>query len=104
MAGEVPFGTSTSLAVVATTARMDKGEALRVAMMAQDGLARAIRPSHTPFDGDTVFVMATGETEAAVHLVGSLAAEGVAGAIRSAVRNARSAGGVPASCDILKSG
>lgn len=53
-------GTATTLAVVATDAALTPGEASRVAWMAQDGFARAIRPIHTPFDGDSVFVLATG--------------------------------------------
>ena len=55
-------GTNTSIGVVAVSADLTVAEAQRVAMMAQDGLARAIRPIHTPFDGDALFVLATGET------------------------------------------
>ncbi|MGI9504265.1 MAG: P1 family peptidase, partial [Geminicoccaceae bacterium] len=51
---------NTTLIVVATDAALSKGEAKRVAIMAHDGIARAIRPVHTPYDGDTVFVLATG--------------------------------------------
>ena len=51
---------NTTIAVVATDAALDKGGCRRLAIMAQDGLARAIRPIHTPFDGDTVFALATG--------------------------------------------
>jgi L-aminopeptidase/D-esterase-like protein len=53
-------GGNTTLAVVATDAVLDKTQALKVAQMAHDGLARAIRPAHTMFDGDTVFCLATG--------------------------------------------
>ena len=53
-------GTNTTLAVVACNARIDKAEAKRIAIMAQDGLARAIRPVHTPFDSDVVFALASG--------------------------------------------
>lgn len=53
-------GGHTTLAVVATDAVLTKTQATRVAQMAQDGLARAIRPAHTMFDGDTVFALATG--------------------------------------------
>ena len=53
-------GANTTIAVVATDAPLDKSACQRLAMMAQDGLARAIRPAHTPFDGDTVFALATG--------------------------------------------
>jgi L-aminopeptidase/D-esterase-like protein len=49
------FSSNTTIAVVATNARLNKARALRVAIMAQDGLARAIDPVHTMFDGDTVF-------------------------------------------------
>jgi L-aminopeptidase/D-esterase-like protein len=53
-------GGNTTIGVVATNARLGKAQAQRVAIMAQDGLARAIRPLHTPYDGDTIFVLATG--------------------------------------------
>jgi L-aminopeptidase/D-esterase-like protein len=53
-------GANTTIAVVATDARLSKAEAKRLAIMAADGLAIAIRPMHTPFDGDTVFAAATG--------------------------------------------
>lgn len=51
---------NTSLACIATDAALDQDELRRIAMMAQDGLARAIHPVHSPFDGDTVFALATG--------------------------------------------
>lgn len=54
-------GANTTLAVVATDAPLDKAACRRLAIMAQDGLAQAIRPAHTPFDGDIVFALATGE-------------------------------------------
>ncbi len=54
-------GMATTIAVVATDARLGRAEATRLAVAAHDGMARAILPSHTPFDGDLVFVLATGE-------------------------------------------
>jgi L-aminopeptidase/D-esterase-like protein len=54
------LGTNTTLVVVATDAVLTKAETQRLAIMAQDGLARAIRPAHTPFDGDSIFALATG--------------------------------------------
>ena len=92
-------GTSTTLAVVATDAILTKAQANKVAQMAQDGLARAINPAHTPADGDTVFALATGKSgrEGNVTLVGALAAEALAMAIVSAVRAAKSLPGIPAS-------
>lgn len=55
-----PAGANTTLAVVATDAILTKAQARRLAVMAQDGLARAIHPVHTPLDGDVVFAVATG--------------------------------------------
>jgi L-aminopeptidase/D-esterase-like protein len=51
---------ATAIAVVATDAALSKAQAARLATMAQDGIARAIWPSHAPMDGDTVFAVATG--------------------------------------------
>jgi L-aminopeptidase/D-esterase-like protein len=73
---------ATVIGVVATNARLDKEQVNKVAQMAHDGLARAIRPAHTMFDGDTIFALATGEVVADVNLVGAYAAEVVAEAIR----------------------
>ncbi len=79
-------GTSTTIGVVATNAALSPAETNRVAEMAHDGMARAIRPSHTMFDGDTLFALATGTyTESSVNTVGILAAEVVAAAIVEAV-------------------
>ncbi|MDH3225212.1 MAG: P1 family peptidase, partial [Gemmatimonadota bacterium] len=91
-------GANTTIGVVLTNARLTKAEANKVAQMAHDGLARAIVPSHTPADGDTMFSMATGHLVEgySVSQVGALAAEAVADAILSAVRSATGAGGVPA--------
>jgi L-aminopeptidase/D-esterase-like protein len=54
---------NTTIGVVATSARLTKAEATKLAGVAHDGLARAIRPAHSMFDGDTVFALATGEHE-----------------------------------------
>jgi L-aminopeptidase/D-esterase-like protein len=72
--------TNTTIAVVATTARLTKAEASRVATLAQDGMARAISPIHTQWDGDTVFCLALGSDtsyltgDAAITVVGTAAA------------------------------
>jgi L-aminopeptidase/D-esterase-like protein len=86
----------TVIGVVATNARLSKEEVNKVAQMAQDGLARAIRPAHTMFDGDTLFALATGEKRADVNAVGAFAAEVVAQAIVNGVMAAEAAGGLPA--------
>jgi L-aminopeptidase/D-esterase-like protein len=87
---------STVIGVVATNAKFTKSEATKMAQMAQDGLARAIRPAHTMLDGDTIFAMATGQRKADVSIVGAFAAEVLAQAIVRAVKMARTAGGLPA--------
>jgi L-aminopeptidase/D-esterase-like protein len=87
---------NTVIGVVATSARLSKEEANKVAQMAQDGLARAVRPAHTMLDGDTLFALSTGGKSADVNLVGAYAAEVVASAIVSAVRSAESVAGIPA--------
>ena len=79
-------GTNTTIGVVATNAALTPAEVNRVAEMAHDGMARAIRPSHTMFDGDTLFTLATGaHTGSSVNTIGILAAEVVAEAIVNAV-------------------
>jgi L-aminopeptidase/D-esterase-like protein len=87
--------TNTLIGVVATNAALTKTEATKVAQMAQDGLARAIRPAHTMLDGDTLFALSTGRKKADVSLIGAFAAEVVTRAILRAVKSAASAGGLP---------
>ena len=88
---------NTTIAVVATNARLDKASAKRLAVMAQDGLARSIRPVHTPQDGDTVFAVATGRHELsddplALGELGTLAADCLARAVARGVYNAATLG------------
>ncbi|WP_448590960.1 P1 family peptidase [Thermoflexus hugenholtzii] len=91
---------STVIGVVATNAALTKEEANKVAQMAHNGLARAIRPAHTMVDGDTLFALATGEKEADVSIVGTFAAEVVAEAIVRAIRAAEGVAGIPAWRDL----
>ena len=88
-------GGNTVIAVVATNARFDKAQATKVAQMAHDGLARAVRPAHTMLDGDTIFALATGQKKADVSTVGAYAAEVLTQAIVRAVQAAKPAGGLP---------
>ena len=88
---------NTTIAVVATNARLDKASAKRLAVMAQDGLARAIRPVHTPQDGDTVFAIATGQHDLggdplALAELGTLAADCLARAVARGVYHAATLG------------
>lgn len=82
--------TNTTIAIVATNARLDKRQAHRLAVMAHTGLARAVYPVHTPLDGDTVFALATGavplrEPVADLAALGSAAANTLARAIARGV-------------------
>jgi len=89
-------GGNTVIAVVASNARFDKAQTTKMAQMAHDGLARAVRPAHTMLDGDTIFALATGQKKADVSTVGAFAAEVLAQAIVRAVQAAKPAGGLPA--------
>ena len=94
------FAASTVIGVVATNGQLTKEETNKVAQMAQDGIARTIRPAHTLFDGDALFALSTGKKRADVNLVGGYAAEMVAQAVVQAVRAAEGAGGLPAWRDL----
>ncbi len=94
-------GLNTTLAVVVTDATLDKAGCRKLAQMAQDALARTIRPIHTPFDGDTVFAVATNILPAPhMAVLGSAAADVLAEAILRSVAMATAAGGVPAIRDL----
>lgn len=97
-----PMGprTNTTISCVVTNARLTKPQATKVAQMAADAYAHAIRPTHTTSDGDTVFVMATGDVEAAPDAVGVLATRALELAIADAARSATSAYGLRAACDL----
>ena len=100
-----PFS-NTTIAVVATSAALTSDQATKMAQMAQDGMAQAIRPVHTMFDGDTIFALALGPTSQQLHnsqlasvqisTIGAAAATTLARAIVKAVRNATTLHGVPA--------
>ncbi len=99
-------GGNTTIGVVATNATLTKAQVTKVAQMAQDGLARAIYPAHTPNDGDTVFGLATGtipvdpDAPPPVSRIGALASDVMAEAILRAVRNATGLPGFPAVQDL----
>jgi L-aminopeptidase/D-esterase-like protein len=86
---------NTVIGVVATNAKLTKAGATKVAQMAQDGIARTMRPAHTMLDGDVVFALSTGARKADVTTVGAFAAEVMAEAIQRAVMMAKPAGGLP---------
>jgi len=107
---------NTTIAVIATDAALSKSACHRVAVAAQDGLARAIRPVHTPIDGDTVFVLATGaitvqpspDTPAAMSpetalttAVGAAAADCLSRAVLGGVLAAASVAAIPTYRSVL---
>ena len=93
----VPAAGNTTLGVVATDAVLTKENAYRLAIMAQAGLARTIRPAHSPVDGDTVFTLATGTNDSPTDLLqlGTLAGRAVERAIVRALRQATGIADVP---------
>jgi len=88
-------GENTVIGVVATNAALSKEQANKMAQMAQDGVARTIRPAHTMVDGDTIFALSIGKRTADINVIGAFAAEAFALAVLRAVRAAQSAGGLP---------
>ncbi len=98
-------GNNTVIGVVATNATLTKAAANKVAQMAQNGIARAVRPAHSMFDGDTLFSVATcrhgaGSSPMEITLIGETAAEMVVRAIVRAVTMASAAGGLPSVNDL----
>jgi L-aminopeptidase/D-esterase-like protein len=91
----IATGSNTVIGVVATNAKLTKADATRVAMMAQDGLARVVKPAHTMLDGDTLFALSTGKKSIDLSTVGAYAAVAVEQAILNAVLNAQDAYGLP---------
>lgn len=90
-----PASHNTTLAVVATNARLAKVQAKKLAQFASLGVSRAIYPVNTTADGDTTFALSLGDAQANLNSLGSAAAEAVAQAILRAVKLARTLGGVP---------
>jgi len=85
--GEFLPDENTTLIVIATDAHLTKSETNKIARMAQDGIARAIRPAHTAYDGDIIFVISTGDKRCDVSIIGTAAADLTAKAIIRGVQN-----------------
>lgn len=84
------FGENTTIGVVATNAKLTKSEANKIASMAHNGYARAIRPVHTMYDGDTIFCLSVGSIKEDVTKIGVLGAKAMEKAIVRAVKGADS--------------
>jgi len=92
---------NTTIGVVATNARITREEAQKIAQMGHNGLARCIRPVHTLFDGDIVFVLAKPEIPTDLHILGLLAETALQQAILNAVKNAHGLGVLPSHQEIF---
>ncbi|MEJ2586034.1 MAG: P1 family peptidase [Deltaproteobacteria bacterium] len=99
-AQNIGFSSNTTLGIVATNVILTKAQATKVASMAHNGYARAIRPSHTMVDGDTIFAVSTGQIPADISVVGMLAARVVEQAVLRAVRQAEPLLGFKCSRDL----
>ncbi|MFH1594772.1 MAG: P1 family peptidase [Pseudomonadota bacterium] len=95
-----PAAANTTIGVVATNARLTREQAQKIAQMSHNALARTIRPVHTLFDGDVVFVLAHPEVEADLHVIGILAETALQQAIISAVKSAHNLGVLPSYQDL----
>lgn len=97
-----PSASNTTIGVVATNAALDKSQANKLASAAQDGIALSVRPAHLMGDGDTMFALATGGTDAPFNMNQLLAAavQSVSDAIVNAITHAHSLGGIPSAKDI----
>ncbi|HEV2093942.1 MAG TPA: P1 family peptidase [Rubrobacter sp.] len=94
-ASRLRWGENTTLGIVATNARLTKPQAVKVAQMAHDGLARAVHPVHTTVDGDVVFAASVGTVDAVVDVIGAWGARAMQEAILRAVRSAKGIPGIP---------
>jgi L-aminopeptidase/D-esterase-like protein len=97
--------TNTTIGVIATNARLSKTQATKVAQMAHDGLARVIRPVHTMYDGDVIFVLSVGKDsrkQADVTTVGTVAAEVMAQAVIRGITQADGLCGIPSVHEVLR--
>ena len=95
-----PMRTNTTISCVVTNAKLTKAQATKVAQMAADAYAHAIRPTHTTNDGDTVFVMATGKVEVPVDVAGILATRALERAIADGARSAATLHGLPGAASL----
>ena len=93
------FSGNTTIGCILTNAKLDKNQANKLAAITHNGYAKVINPVHTSVDGDTIFVLATGEVEASPDALGVLATEIMARAINNAVRKAQPAYGLKSAVD-----
>jgi len=95
------FSGNTVIGTIITNANLNKSQATKLAAVAQNGIARVVRPAHTMYDGDTIFALCTGEINSTIDAVGILACKAVEAAILDAVKSANSFGTYLSSKDYL---
>lgn len=95
---------NTTLAIIVTDCQLTKEGANKVASMAHDGLARSINPIHTMYDGDTIFALSYGNLPGDISIVGAIAAEVLAEAVKRAALAAVGVAGLPAARDLQQTG
>ena len=95
------FSGNTVIGCVITNAKLEKAQAKKLASVSHNGIARAVRPAHSVFDGDTLFTLCSGEVAANFDAVGILSAYAVEQAILQAVKKATSLGGYPSYQDVF---
>lgn len=93
--GKIPMQVNTTLVCLVTNAKLSKVQTHRLAQRAHNGMARAINPAHTSYDGDLVVALSSGSVDAHFDIVAELGVEATSQAIRNAVKHAKPAGGVP---------
>lgn len=101
---EISFSSNTTISIVVTNAKLTKSQATKVASMAHNGYARAIRPAHSMVDGDTIFAVGTGEVESDISVVGMLSARVVERAVIRAVKLASPLLGFKCNADLRGAG
>lgn len=94
------FKGNTTIGAIITNAKISKSQANKIASMAHNGYARAIRPAHTMFDGDTIFTMGTNKVQADINVLGMLSARVMEQAITNAITNAKGSYGLKAFKDL----
>jgi L-aminopeptidase/D-esterase-like protein len=97
----IQMGSHTTIGAILTNASFNKTELTKIAGMAHDGMARAICPVHTMYDGDSLYALGTGAVKADINLVGTLAAKAVSAAIVNAITSSCSAYGIPSHKEVL---
>ena len=95
------FSGNTTISCIITNGKLTKAQCTKLAAIAHDGYARAIKPVHTSADGDTIFVMTTAEVEVNFDALGTLATKVISLAIENAVLSAEPAYGLPAAKDFI---